>query len=459
MSLREDAIAIWRAGVTAVESARLTQQQIRVRGNQLYIAGHDFDIPRLRRIEVVGAGKAGAGMAAGIERALATLPNTVQRSGFVNVPADCLRPLSWIRLHVARPAGLNQPTLAAVDGTAEILSRVSTLTRDDICLVVLSGGGSALLCAPVADITLEDKIEVTRILAEDGAPIDDLNCVRTQLSVVKGGGLARRSMAGHLIALIISDVIGDPLDVIASGPTVQTSSTRRDALAVFRRRGISLQRLPIRVRQFLESPEHIVSQKTTASCSEVVNHIIGNNQTALNSAAAEAVRRGYDVHSMGSQNQREASEEGRLIFRRLQSLRENRETPAPICLLSGGEPTVKLSAYSQPRKGGRNQELVLAAIEANRAAADWSNCLLLSGGTDGEDGPTDAAGAIADQSLVRQMNADGIDPASFLRINNSYPYFDRLGGLLRTGPTHTNVMDLRVGLAGPGNHLHENDSE
>ena len=236
MSLRDDAIAIWTAGLAAVDSARSVEQQIRVQPDQLWIAGVGIQIPSAARIEIVGAGKAGAGMASGIEAALSSANFADRISGWVNVPADCVRPLKHIHLHAARPAGLNEPTQEAVEGTQEILRRVRSLSDSDVCIVLLSGGASALLCSPTPGISLGDKLSVTRALAGSGAAIHELNLVRTQLSQVKGGRLAADCRAGTLVALIISDVIGDPLEVIGSGPTTPSVSRAADALQVLRGR-------------------------------------------------------------------------------------------------------------------------------------------------------------------------------------------------------------------------------
>ena len=231
--LRSDALAIWQAGLEAVRSEPLLRNHVRVVGRMLHVGDEAIDLDRVGRIVVVGAGKAGAGMAAGIERALGgELMAEKNLTGWINVPADCLRPLERIHLHAARPAGVNEPTSEGVAGAEEILRLVAGLDERDLCLCLLSGGGSALLPAPAEGITLADKQAVTRHLSQSGANIQELNTVRKQLSRIKGGGLMRACRAGRLLTLIISDVIGDPLDVIASGPTVPNLSTAADALAV-----------------------------------------------------------------------------------------------------------------------------------------------------------------------------------------------------------------------------------
>jgi len=467
MSLRDDAIAIWTAGVAAVDSSLAVERQIVSTSNELQIAGVQISLLPASRIEIVGAGKAGAGMASGVEAALLSAKVGDRISGWVNVPADCVRKLKHIHLHAARPAGINEPTQAAVDGTAEILRRVQSLAESDVCIMLLSGGASALLCSPITGITLHDKLLVTRALAGAGAPIHELNLVRTQLSQVKGGRLAAACRAGTLITLIISDVIGDPLDVIGSGPTTSAKSRATDAIGVLRSRNL-LDKIPPTVIAYLE--QQAEREESAAHTSQhprprtLVNRIVASNSIAINAARAKAMALGYEVESLGSANAGEASEEGRQLMHRLLAKQFQSRTklhqseitePHRICILSGGEPTVNLSvgsdsakatASDSPARGGRNQELVLAAIAEYKDPADWKNTVLLSAGTDGEDGPTDAAGAIADEQLVHRITQRELDLSQYLARHDSYHFFDAVDGLLRTGPTHTNVMDLRVGL-------------
>ena len=457
MSLREHAETIWRAGVAAVDSSAAVRRHISCDGTTLCIANVELALSKIGHIEIIGAGKAGAGMAAGAESALLEHLPASQISGWVNVPADCVRPLRRIHLHAARPAGINEPTSEGVDGTNEILRRISNLQQNDVCLVLLSGGASALLCSPVPQISLADKLAVTRALASSGAPIQELNLVRTQISQVKGGRLAAACTAGTLIALIISDVIGDPLEVIGSGPTTPAPSRADQAIEILNRRQL-LQTIPRSVFTFLESRRE--AQVEPASTTAARNVIVASNRIAIEAAAARARELGYHVESLGSENAGVAAVEGRVLMQRLLAARAARKegrSESLICILSGGEPTVDLrntmAMVSPARttsigaaKGGRNQELVLAAIDQHPNPADWKGIALLSGGTDGEDGPTDAAGAVADEELVRRMAVQKTDHSASLAAHDSYHFFDSLDGLLKTGPTHTNVMDLRVGL-------------
>jgi len=437
--LLSDALAIWHAGLAAVRSDRLVRESLRVEEPLLVAGDEKIPLRSVRKIVVVGAGKAGAGMAAAVEEVLGPqLAGEKQLAGWINVPADCVRPLKWIRLHAARPAGVNEPTAAGAAGAAEILRLVESLTPDDLCLCLLSGGGSALLPAPVDAITLADKLAVTRNLSAAGANIEQLNTVRKQLSRIKGGGLARACRAGRLVALVISDVLGDPLDLIASGPTVEDASTPQAALAVLEQFSARQAGIPETVFNWLQRPQ---SQRRPPPTCRVTNLVIGNNATAVDAAGVEAERRGYSPATVSaSQSEGQAEEVGLHLAAGARQMREQR---GPDCLVSGGEPVVQLVAPSLRGQGGRNQQLVLAALEAlwQDGARDVA---FLSAGTDGEDGPTDAAGAFFDEGILRAARMHGLSPQDFLTRNDAYHFFAPLSALFKTGPTHTNVCDLRV---------------
>ena len=439
-----DALALWHAGLNAVRSDQLVRDALRIEGPLLVIGADEIPLRSLRRIVVVGAGKAGAGMAAGVEEVLGPrLAEEKQLAGWINVPADCAGPLIRIHLHAARPAGVNEPTAAGAAGATEILRLVASLEPDDLCLCLISGGGSALLPAPVEAITLADKLAVTRHLSAAGANIEQLNTVRKQLSRIKGGGLARACRAGRLVSLIISDVLGDPLDLIASGPTVEDHCSPEAALAVLQQFSAREAGIPAAVFDWLQRP--LPQRRQPPNC-QVTNLVIGNNATAVDAAGSEAERRGYS-HAMISARQSEglAEDVGRHLAAMARQMRDG--APAcgsgPDCLISGGEPVVRLVEASRRGQGGRNQQLALAALESfwEDGAGDVA---FLSGGTDGEDGPTDAAGAFFDAAIVQTARKLGLSPQEFLARNDAYRFFAPLDALLKTGPTHTNVCDLRV---------------
>ncbi len=447
--LRRDALAIFQAGVNAADSHRLVREAVRVDGQWLIVGEEELPLADIGRIVVVGAGKAGAGMAAGLEEALGpAVLKDKQVTGWLNVPADCVRELAAIHLHAARPAGVNEPTAAGVAGAQRISELVRSLGPRDLCLCLISGGGSALLPLPVEGISLADKQALTKLLASRGANIRELNTVRKQLSQIKGGGLARACRAGRLISLIISDVLGDPLDVIASGPTVPDSATPAEALAVLARFDPKRE-LPAAVYGYLERAAGKSSAECRVQSAESRNFVIGNNALAVDAAGIEAERRGYS-HAMtaATQLEGEAADLGR---QHADLAGQMRRDQGPDALITGGEPVVTLAPPDIRGRGGRNQQLVLAALvrllESSRATIENNpadGLVILSGGTDGEDGPTDAAGAILDAGVIARMRELGLDPQSFLARNDAYSFFEQVGGLIKTGPTHTNVCDLRV---------------
>ncbi len=445
--LRNEARAIWQAGVEAVDSARLVQAAVTCSATELTIAGTVFPLANLGRILVIGGGKAGAGMAAGLEAALRTSPVFDRIFGVLNVPADCVRPLARLELRAGRPAGVNEPTAEGVAGVTAMLELVDTLQPADLCLILLSGGGSALLPAPVAGISLSDKQAVTRALMLGGAPIEHLNAIRGALSRVKAGGLARAIPAGQALALVISDVIDDPLGVIASGPAWT------DAPAIGSLVDLLTHYVPVRS----QLPEAIWQQLAIVDAASgrlkparvnVRHVIIGNNATALKAARQAAIARGWTIANSETNRRGIARELGVELAENCDTLRHTPVAGRGWCLLSGGEPTVQLAPFSGPRRGGRNQELALAALQ-HWEHTDLTGIALLSGGTDGEDGPTDAAGAVIDADVQQAARVQGLSPEPFLAINNAYPFLEATGGLIKTGPTHTNVMDVRVALVVP----------
>lgn len=441
-----DATAIWSAGVAAVNSADLVRSVVRRTENRLEICGEVYEVDSIRRIVVVGAGKAGAGMARGLESALGTDLVADKVEGWINVPADCVRQLQKIHLHDARPAGVNEPNEQGVKGSQRILELVAGLQRDELCIVLLSGGGSALLPLPVRGVSLSDKLTVTRLLSRGGASIHELNAVRKRISRIKGGGLIRAAKAGRVVTLVISDVVGDPLDVIASGPTVCDHGTATDALAILERftgrEGKSSVPESVWSELRRQSHEDRSAEQPVVSCR---NCIIGNNETALNAAITKARDLGYEVRSLGADRQGIAREIGVALAALSQNVPSSSQ---PLCWIGGGEPVVQLAATSRTRRGGRNQEVALAAL-CHLWDADLKGIAILSGGTDGEDGPTDAAGAICSEGIRDAARAARLDPFDALAINDSYTFFAAAGGLLKTGPTDTNVMDLQVVVVRP----------
>ena len=436
--LRSDALRIWQAGVDAVKPERLIPEHLLVEGDTLWIGEQRFDLNSVGRIAVVGAGKAGASMATALEESLGSkLLHEKKVQGWVNVPADCLRETEVIHLHPARPAGVNEPTPEGMQGTREILQLIGGLGPNDLCLCLISGGGSALLPMPRSGISLETKIWLTREIAARGGDIHDLNTVRREISAVKGGGLARMCKAGHLINFTLSDVMTDDLEVIASGPTVPRQPTPEAALKVLESLGLLQSPAGQEVQKVLTGAASQSQGEQTYP--ELTNLIIGKNSTAVDSAGIEAEKLGYS-HAMisGDPEENTAEAVGRWLANNGSSMRDK---SGPDCLISGGESTVALVPSAKRGKGGRNQQVALAALDH---LADWSGLALVSGGTDGEDGPTDAAGALVDEVIVACSQAADLEPSDYLNRNDAYHFFEQVDGLIKTGPTHTNVCDLRV---------------
>ncbi len=441
-AISEDALAIWKAGVAAVDARTAVARQIQLTKDQLVVGDSTLQRERIDRVIVVGAGKASGWMAAGFEDAISKVDaGFLDRHviGHVNVPDDQEISLRSIKVVGCRPAGENLPGPRVLAGTQRILELVRGATPRDLVIFMVAGGGSALLEQPVDPVTLDDFRVVTTLLSSRGANISQLNSVRRAISQVKAGGLARACNAGHLVSLIVSDVIGDPLHVIASGPTVLDSDSDLDPMEVLRTFDPKLTHTPQSVLDCIETNQ---SDEPDAPPCEIRNHILCNNQTAVAAAKQKAIELGYEVvRAETSDSSDDAEFVGAGLSAELQfmSLRSGRR-----CLISGGEPTVQLGP--KPGNGGRNQHLALAAMDLLPSSmfdggTSRAFCLL-SGGTDGEDGNVPVAGAWFDSSMT--IDPLEVEIAEALESFNSYSIWDRLGSLIRVPPTRTNVCDLRV---------------
>ncbi|MGE3806161.1 MAG: glycerate kinase [Gemmataceae bacterium] len=433
--MREQAREIWAAGLAAARPAELIRAAV---------AADDLreSLAAAARILVVGAGKAGATMSHALEDVL-DLSGWLERvEGWVNVPADAARPLRRITLHAARPAASNHPTAEGVMGSRKILELVRSARSEDVVLCLLSGGGSALLPAPASGLSLEDKQQATRLLHACGATINEMNAVRKHLSAIKGGQLARAFHGKRLVSLIISDVIGDPLDVIASGPTAADPTTFADSLAIVDRFQLRA-KLPAAVIDYLEGGARGERPETLKELpAQVSNRVIGNNAGALRAAAARAEQFGYRVVNLGAFVEGETRQVAVACAGIVRSLRvDGQPVLPPACVLIGGETTVTLA--SDHGRGGRNQEFVLALLH-KLGQAGCRDVVALSAGTDGEDGPTDAAGAFGDADTLARAAQLNLDVVAYLDRNDANHFFDATGDLLKTGLTGTNVMDIRV---------------
>jgi glycerate 2-kinase len=352
-------------------------------------------------------------------------------------------PTRTIRVH---EAGHPVPDAAGLAGAEAILGEVRGLGPQDVVLFLISGGGSALAPAPVAGITLEEKQALTQALLACGADIREMNTIRKHISRIKGGQLARAAQPARVLALVLSDIVGDPLDAIASGPTVPDPTTYGDALGILDRYRIRGE-IPASIRARLEAGARGEVPETPKAddplFARVTNVVVGSNLLALEAARVEATRLGLSPMILSSSIEGETRDVARVhaaIAREIRS--SGNPLPPPACVISGGETTVTLRGSG---KGGRSQEFALAAA---LDIAGLARVVILAGGTDGTDGPTDAAGAIADGETCARAAAGGLDPRAALRANDSYPFFRALGDLLVTGPTNTNVMDVRLVLVG-----------
>jgi len=434
-ALRANALSIFREGLKAVDPEKILSEHLSFKGNVLRVGRKNYSLSQTERIFVVGTGKASAPMAANLERILG--PRIA--GGWVNVKYGHGRKLK--RIHI-QEAGHPLPDASGLEGSREIVRLLTNLTEKDLVIFLISGGGSALLPMPVPGITLEEKQKVTHLLLRCGATIQEINTLRKHLSLLKGGGLARKAYPATLISLILSDVIGDPLDVIASGPTVPDSSTFADCARILDKFNLR-EEIPPAVAEHLREGLNGNREETLKAgdpvFARVQNCIVGNNLLAMKAAQKKARDLGYRTLTLSSLIEGETREVAKVhaaIAKEV--ILSSHPLPPPACILSGGETTVTLKGQG---RGGRNQEFSLAAaLEID----GWRNLVLLSAGTDGTDGPTDAAGAFADGRTVQMGREKGLDARTFLNENDSYSFFEKTGDLLITGPTGTNVMDLRI---------------
>ncbi len=433
-SLRQDALAIFQAALDAAEPRAAVLKHLLVLGAHMVVSGTRYELESTDRILVVGAGKASAVMSQALEEALGGRV----ADGLCVVKYGHGAPTRKIRI---REAAHPVPDEAGVRAAREILQLVEDARPQDLVICLISGGGSALLPSPAEGVSLRDKQKVTELLLACGANIEEINAVRKHISRIKGGQLARAAAPARVVGLILSDVIGDRLGVIASGPTAPDPTTFSECVSILER-----------YRALAETPECVVNHLKDGAAGRipetpkpgdalferVQNTIVASNAIALQSAAKAARERGYRTRVLSDSLQGEAREVGRSLAFLARRIRAGEAEAPPACILAGGETTVTVRGAG---RGGRNQELALAAATELEDAPD---ALLLSAGTDGTDGPTEAAGAFADGSTLKRAREKGLDARDHLERNDSYNFFKPLGDLLITGPTRTNVMDVQV---------------
>ncbi len=434
-AMRKDAVEIFYKALKAVQPGPAIKRHCKFDGKSLFIGHRSYHLSRYKNLYVFGAGKATAPMAATIENMI----DEKITGGIVTVKYGHVTDLKHINLI---EAGHPIPDESGKRGASAILNLAKNVKEDDLILCLISGGGSALLPFPYDGLTLKDKQDTIKTLLSCGATIHEINTIRKHISKIKGGRLAQAVYPATLVTLILSDVVGDDLDVIASGPTVPDSSFFYDCKNIFLRYNI-IEKIPKNILNHIKSGISGEINETPKPLDPVFdktyNLIIGSNVESLMSAKEKAERLGYNVLLLSSMIEGETrfiAQVHGAIAREI--IKTGNPLPLPACILSGGETTVTITGNGL---GGRNQEF---ALSASIDISGQKNIVMLSGGTDGTDGPTDAAGAFSDNFTLKRAEEMGLDPYRFLANNDSYHFFQKLGDLFITGPTNTNVMDLRI---------------
>lgn len=479
-----DAAAIWTAAIAAVAPEALVTSRLAVAAAGLTVDGRPLAaLPAGGRLVVVGAGKAAGGLARGLVTLLAAAPGRLVVEGLVSVPEGCgagivdVAGRGRIEVRATRPAGSNLPTPAVVATTEAILARLAGLGPADLAIALVTGGGSACLAVPRPGLSLDEKIAVTRFLAAAGADIRALNVVRQAASSVKGGGLARACRAGRLVVLVLSDIVGDPLELIASGPCLPVPSRAAAALAILDRFGAVAAgvaptlvrlleqdraaladrgtRLPSRAPSGADgvtddaAPDVAATASWTTPRGCLVEHVLlGTNATAVDAAAVRARALGYEVRVRHAATGPEETADDvgiRLAVEARALLAAVARDGRPRALIEGGEAVVRLPP--DPGRGGRNQHTAAAVLAAVlRTDGAWPAGLVVASiGTDGEDGPTAAAGGCIDAGVAAGVRP--VDLEAAIARCDTHPLLAAAGGSVVTGPTGTNVADVRIVLA------------
>lgn len=433
----EKAARIMAAALEAVDPEESVRRRLRRDGDRLFVEGRAYDLSRFRKVWVVGAGKAGAPMAKAVEGILGSRLSgglVIVKHGHALQARE-----SSGRIRILE-AGHPVPDLHGVQATRRLVDLIGGCRHDDLALCLISGGGSALLTYPVPEVTLAQLQQLTTDLLASGADIREINTLRKHLDLVKGGGLARLAAPAQTVTLVLSDVIGDPLDVIASGPTAPDPTTFGDALAVLEKYGLAGRTVPA-ILERLESGRRGETPETPKPGDPLFERVqvavVGSNSQAARAALEQAGAEGMQALLLSTTMQGEARQAGRLLAALAQQLAfDEARIKRPACLVCGGETTVTLAGNGM---GGRNQELALGAVEGLAGLKDVALAALA---TDGGDGPSDAAGAVATGETLQRASLLGLNPSEYLANNDSYHFFQPLGDLLKPGPTLTNVNDL-----------------
>jgi len=427
---------IMEAALNAVDPRLAVLNCLKRENTQLEVNREIYDLNTLDRVLLVGAGKAGQPMSEAVQEVLGDRLD----SGLVIVKEGYKTKNDLTeRINVVE-AGHPIPDIRGVKGTDEVIELLENTSQNDLVISLISGGGSALLVSPIPGVSLQDLQSLTEILLASGATINEINTLRKHLDRIKGGQLARFTSPAKMISLILSDVVGDPLDVIASGPTVPDGTTFEDALAILEHYQIEDQ-ITEPILEYLKLGKAGKVEETPKPGEQlftnVNNIIVGSNRTASQAALDQALKEGFNTFVLSNFLQGEASQVGKFLATILRQVAiHNQPIPRPACIIVGGETTVTLLGDGL---GGRNQEIALGAVDE---LDGLDGIALITLATDGGDGNSDAAGAVVTGKTLQQARTFNFDPQSFLVRNDAYNFFDPLGDLLKTGPTQTNVNDL-----------------
>lgn len=433
--MRKHAENIFQAAIDAVNAQNCVAEHLERTGNRFRAGNIELDLSGFENIYVIGAGKATAPMAAAVESILADRIT----SGIIMVKYSHTALLKTIR---TIEAGHPVPDENGMKGAGLIMETTKAAGENDLIICLLSGGGSALMPLAAPGLTLAEKQETIKHLLACGADISEINAIRKHLSAIKGGQLARAAAPAAMITLIVSDVVGDSLDVIASGPTVEDTSTFAGCLETIEKYKLT-DKLPDsvikRIKQGAARQVDETPKPGGLNRNKLFHLIVASNFKALCSAAGRAEDLGYKTLILSSLIGGDTTEAACFHAAIAKQIADTgHPVSPPACIISGGESTVKIQGNGL---GGRSQEFCLAAA---LQIEDHNNIVILCAGTDGTDGPTDAAGAVVDSATISRAASLGLDAAGFLRENDSYNFFARTGELLVTGPTGTNVMDVRI---------------
>jgi glycerate-2-kinase len=432
---RAIAIKSFEHALWAVDPKQIIKSKVMLKNSELHVNGHKLELKKFKNIYVIGGGKASGSMAEALEKILAKKIT----AGIVNVPHGSKHNTKIIETHGASHPF---PDEVGVEGTRRMLEIAEKAGKNDLIICLISGGGSSLMPLPRGEISLDDKREITNALLKCGATIKEINTVRKHISDFKGGWLAKKAYPATILNLILSDVVGDPLEFIASGPTVPDSTTFSDAIKVLKKYDL-WNKTPASIKKVLLEGEKGAIPETPKSSDEafkkVFNVVVGNNRSASLAACQQLKKDGLNTLLLTTTMEGEARHVGTMLATIAhETFSYDKPVPKPAGIVAGGETTVTVTGKGV---GGRNQELALAAA---LKLDGMDGVVVASLSTDGVDGPTDAAGAIADGKTLAIATKAGLAPEEYLVENNSYKFFAELGDLIFTGPTGTNVNDITI---------------